>query len=216
MICAVVTCGKVATVRGYCPNHYRRLRLYGDPEGVHPSRQNIRRTCLIEGCGLPVHNRGMCQTHHWRWKYHGDPHYVRPIKPPVACSVDGCERIVKGRGLCAKHLYRARKGTPLDWDRPKLAPKRYRVVIDREHPLAFRNGRITVHRQVLFGAIGFDRVPCYWCGTGVTFGQNLVVDHLNHDRHDNRRENLVAACASCNCGRTINNPHVRAPGFTSV
>lgn len=64
------------------------------------------------------------------------------------------------------------------------------------------------HRAVLFDAIGGDEAPhgCQHCGRAVRWSptdgeQQLVVDHLNHDRADNRPENLVPSCRACNSRR---------------
>jgi hypothetical protein len=37
-ICSLPECGKPNEARGYCGNHYRRLRIHGDPLGGGPDR----------------------------------------------------------------------------------------------------------------------------------------------------------------------------------
>ena len=37
-ICSIPECGKPNETRGYCENHYRRLRIHGDPLGGGPDR----------------------------------------------------------------------------------------------------------------------------------------------------------------------------------
>jgi hypothetical protein len=70
--------------------------------------------------------------------------------------------------------------------------------------------------MVLFDRIKYARVPCFWCGKRLVFGDNLFVDHLNHDRHDNRVANLVPACNWCNAGRTRTNSKVRTSVYEAA
>ncbi len=194
--------------------HYKRLKLYGDPLGNHPSR-SAPKTCSIAGCGKPKEIRGWCQMHHWRWKKFGDP--LREPYPTKLCSLEGCALKHKAGGLCLKHYRRKKSGVPLDYVRPVLAKKRYRVLTRPDHPLAWPNGRVSEHRMVLYDSIGVAVVPCFWCGKGLSFAwNNLVVDHLNHDRHDNRLKNLVPSCNGCNAGRTATSSQVRTSIYAAL
>jgi 5-methylcytosine-specific restriction endonuclease McrA len=65
-----------------------------------------------------------------------------------------------------------------------------------DHPLAVV-GWVRQHRAVLYDAIGPGTHPCHNCGTPVTWGATLEIDHINHTREDNRPENLRPACRSC-------------------
>lgn len=74
------------------------------------------------------------------------------------------------------------------------------------HELATADGRIYVHRLVMFNAIGYGPHQCEHCGRAVnwkasTFDHELVVDHRNGKRHDNRRANLIVSCQPCNLKR---------------
>lgn len=76
----------------------------------------------------------------------------------------------------------------------------------RGHPTADARGRIYTHRRVLFDAIGDGSHPCNWCGKLVTWFtrdwfSELVSDHINRDKLDNRLENLVPSCNRCNIQR---------------
>ena len=162
--------------------------------------------CKIPKCSKIADSHEMCQMHNWRLRHYGDP-----LREPVTklCSVKGCSRKHKAHGLCSLHLRRHKNGIPLDYIKPVLEAKRYRQRTLRTHPLANAIGRVYEHRMVLFDSIGFLAVPCFWCGKKLVFKDNLFVDHLNHDRHDNRIQNLVPSCNNCNAGRTSANSHIR-------
>jgi hypothetical protein len=87
------------------------------------------------------------------------------------------------------------------------APRRYRSRYLPMHPLAMANGKVYVHRLVLFESIGPGIHPCHWCQRPVdwlaTKGDPamLVVDHLNGATDDNEPSNLVASCHGCNTCR---------------
>lgn len=87
--------------------------------------------------------------------------------------------------------------------------RRGRPAVNRPgHPLATKQGRVSVYRMVLYDAIGPGTHPCHWCGIEVawTAGGNgkgapygaLHVDHLDGDIQNSDRTNLVPACSSCN------------------
>jgi 5-methylcytosine-specific restriction endonuclease McrA len=71
-----------------------------------------------------------------------------------------------------------------------------RIKVGAGHPLAIA-GWVREHRLVLYRAIGPGTHPCHHCGEFVEWGNTLEVDHLNHDRQDNRPDNLRPACRGC-------------------
>lgn len=131
------------------------------------------RTCIITGCEKPTRSSGAdwCAMHYHRWYRHGSTDKVA-----TASSVS----VSLGR--------------------------RYRYLSAPNHPLAGANGRVYEHRAVLFDDIGYGPHECHWCGTEVDWlpkgdPRELQPDHLNNDGADNRLDNLVPACRSCNTKR---------------
>lgn len=210
-LCKVPFCKNKRNAHGLCVTHQRRLRIYGDVNCGRPAPLPDR-FCTMDGCNKPLFCRGLCQMHNWRVKNYGDA--LREPYEMKGCLVSGCLKKRKAHGLCALHLNRKKRGLPPHYSRQKLAKKRYRILTRPNHPLADNRGRILEHRMVLFNSMGGGRWPCFWCGTPLEWGVNLFVDHRNHDKQDNRLENLLPSCNSCNAGRTINNPRVRTSVYS--
>ncbi len=80
------------------------------------------------------------------------------------------------------------------------AGEMYEKAYRPNHPLAYKNGLVYVHRAVLYDAIGPCAHACHWCKVVVTWPV-LTADHLDGDRTNNARGNLVPACRLCNTGR---------------
>lgn len=126
------------------------------------------------------------------------------------CRVDGCEQRANrvGAKLCEKHYMRLRrKGTTDKTTKPERIEHShgYVLVAPKDHPLMQgkpSGSRIYEHRMVFFDKYGGGEHQCYWCGDAILF-QDMHVDHLNAVKHDNRIDNLVAACPACNRARGI-------------
>jgi len=71
-ICSVDGCDNQVVARGWCENHYRRWRRYGDPE--YPMlRERCDGPCLVDGCENPSVTKGLCNAHYIRSRKFGDP-----------------------------------------------------------------------------------------------------------------------------------------------
>lgn len=82
-ICIIEGCPTPARSLGYCPRHYRRLRLYGDPQA--PSRRGLeggsssQQGCVFPECGWVGRvTKGYCPTHYMRLLRHGNVETVLP------------------------------------------------------------------------------------------------------------------------------------------
>lgn len=121
------------------------------------------------------------------------------------CGVEECDLPAKRRGanLCEKHYMRLhRRGTTekKQYSYRYTNTRGYVRLLVRDHPLAHIGGCVLEHRAVMYDALGEGPHPCYWCGTVLDW-QDISVDHLNEDKTDNRRTNLVLSCNDCNLMR---------------
>jgi hypothetical protein len=139
------------------------------------------RVCSVEGCERAAAIRGWCHRHYCRWKRHGDPLVVLPGGIKVhrePCIVDGCDRLGEVRGWCPRHYQRARKyGDPTIMHRAPMGTG----TIDKDGYRSFCiNGeKILEHRRVMAKVLGRP------------LRDDEDVHHLNHNRLDNRPENLM-------------------------
>jgi hypothetical protein len=125
------------------------------------------------------------------------------------CSLEDCEAPAESRGWCSKHYTRwLRHGTTEPKrSRQWVASNGYVRAYSTGHPTADADGKVCVHRAILFDSIGGGAHPCHWCDRPVTWftrswATELVADHLNGNRLDNRATNLVPACNRCNTQRS--------------
>lgn len=133
----------------------------------------MKRTCVVDDCEKPTRSAkaDWCKMHYHRWYRHGS-----------------VEKVAHASGVSVS------------------LGRRYRQVRATGHPLAGVDGRAYEHRVVLYDAIGPGPHPCHWCSTPVEWlpkgsDGELQPDHLNNDGGDNRLENLVPSCRSCNGAR---------------
>ena len=82
---------------------------------------------------------------------------------------------------------------------------RYRKVKRNGHPLAQADGQVYEHRVVLYDEIGPGTHACHWCEKRISWSAPrktcITADHLDGDKWNNAKDNLVASCWDCNWHR---------------
>jgi 5-methylcytosine-specific restriction endonuclease McrA len=129
------------------------------------------------------------------------------------CSSPGCETLATRTqaGLCESCYCRLRRTGSTDKKIAKhkcLTQTGYIVMYGTPHPLTNASGLLSEHRKVLYDSIGQGPHPCFWCGVSLDWC-DIKVDHLNDIKTDNRCENLLVACNSCNRARGASLPFLR-------
>lgn len=73
-MCTIDNCSNKVNARGYCSNHYRAWRKFGDPLGMSEKHKaTFVKICTIEKCGRPKKAKGLCSMHSQRLHRHQDP-----------------------------------------------------------------------------------------------------------------------------------------------
>lgn len=72
--CQVETCNGPIYAKGWCRQHWNRMRLYGRLDKIRGIEKPI---CSVEGCSNKSDNKGMCTTHYHRFWQYGRVNKVR-------------------------------------------------------------------------------------------------------------------------------------------
>lgn len=127
----------------------------------------------------------------------------------VNCCVVGCGAIANrvGAQMCEKHYMRVRRHGDTDKrstlkDGLLTHSGGYLLEHRPDHPLARGSSRVYQHRVVYHAHHGDGPFSCHWCGVTVTW-DDMHVDHLDDDRANNDKRNLVASCPRCNQARGV-------------
>lgn len=189
-MCIVDTCNNKVNARGYCSNHYRAWRTFGDPLGKSQRaiEQEIK-VCTVDGCEKPKKSNRLCGMHLLRLQRHGDVNYVAPKKtvPKTRCVIESenenrrCLKDAVARGMCQMHYRRwSLYGDPMRVKPKPIDPMKakYDFIYKPDHPNSDARGYVRTHRLVMSEHLGRP----------LREGEN--VHHINGDRKDNRIENL--------------------------
>lgn len=61
--CSLASCERTLFARGYCKQHWQRLKFKGDPQEHKPLR-TIPDPCSVDGCDYDTVALGLCKLHH--------------------------------------------------------------------------------------------------------------------------------------------------------
>jgi hypothetical protein len=100
-------CDNGVFARGFCWNHYQRLRKYGKADFPLKIIRNTRTTCLY--CEQAVHRRDLCRRHFNNQSYRGHPLHDKPrddfarfahfVEYAGSCWIWTGARMLSGYGL---------------------------------------------------------------------------------------------------------------------
>lgn len=196
-ICLAEWCSNLAGFKGYCKKHYDQLWRYGK---IHQDKPT---TCLVDNCNEKVLASGYCSRHYQQIRKHGKIIHFQEQR----CSVFGCNMPHNSNGYCTKHYHQVRRHgkvferTNRDlndyWFEGRVCyvqtydkqnnPKCI-FIIDHEDYEKIKNYKWKVANRD-------NTVKNNKIGILSRFLLNVTefkieVDHKNHNRLDNRKENL--------------------------
>lgn len=194
--CKVDACNRAVNAKGFCSNHYRKFRLYGDP--LHYQRvPQEGKICSVCGCSQPSVARSYCSIHYAHWRRNGDPLIQRSARfesKEGVCLAAGCSEPRLHKGYCQAHYYRFWKhGSPTGGRDQRNRKAGQGTKNNGYHFLSIKkNGiwrQVGAHRLVMEQTLGRK------------LRKNENVHHINGVRDDNRPENLELWVRTQPCGQ---------------
>jgi hypothetical protein len=107
-VCTVVGCGRNHHGLGYCKNHYRSFKEYGNPKGKYVF---VPKKCSKSACENVVSDNGFCRKHSQRLRRTGTTDLKEKIQK---CKITSCMNKHHAKGFCSMHYRMTKRDMIID------------------------------------------------------------------------------------------------------
>jgi hypothetical protein len=218
--CKELGCNREHVSRGYCRMHYQENKLKGlftDGEW---------KKCKEPECNTIAYAREMCKSHYAQWRYQNREKTKKQVNVGQKCAVEWCPERADTKLMCVRHYTQIRYYKKIFMT---CMDQKYFTKVGKDDkgeylsiPIIELKGEIRAtvkidcedKEKVLalnwnISSSGYARSngkdgKCKWMhrlilGLGETDGK--VVDHINHDKLDNRKKNLQLVYIGANAAK---------------